>query len=75
MTERERLFRDLHDSIGSQLSLIARHLELVKSTDEEESKFRLDAANKTARYTISQLRETLWALRNEEVPLSRMAER
>lgn len=75
MTEREQLSRDLHDSIGSQLSLIARHLEQVQSIEEEESKTRLDAANKTARYTISQLRETLWALKNEEVYLSRMAER
>lgn len=75
MTEREQLSRDLHDSIGSQLSLIARHLEQVKSIEEEESKTRLEAANKTARYTISQLRETLWALKNEEVYLSRMAER
>ena len=75
MNEREQLSRDLHDSIGSQLSLIARHLEQVRSVDEEESMVRLDAANQTARYTISQLRETLWALKNEEVHISRLAER
>lgn len=75
MTEREQLSRDLHDSIGSQLSLIARHLEQVESKEDEESQIRLEAANQTTRYTISQLRETLWALKNEEVHISRLAER
>ena len=74
-TERERLSRDLHDSLGSQLSIIMRHLEHVEPAKTGDSKTRLTAAKKAAHFTIRQMRESLWALKKEKIQLSVFSER
>ncbi|RYZ50615.1 MAG: hypothetical protein EOP49_13620, partial [Sphingobacteriales bacterium] len=67
--ERERISRDLHDAVGTQLSLVSNNIEWVthplKDLSETEKTEKLQFANTTARDIIATLRETIWALNKE----------
>lgn len=81
--ERERIARDLHDNIGSKLAYIiynldqvadelkARHPELLDEQDDAQ----FAHLNDFARDTISQLRETIWAINKEAVTLEEFESR
>ncbi len=71
--ERERISRDLHDHIGSQLTLIISGLDTMsfheskKNHDAEAD--QLNDLSDQARLTMGQLRETIWAMNKEEVSM------
>lgn len=69
--QRLRISRDLHDNIGSQLTFIISSIDnlkfLTKSSDEK-LKSKLTNINNFAANTISQLRDTIWAMNKNEIP-------
>lgn len=71
--ERERISRDLHDNVGTQLSLISKSLQgMMNDTtaiSEEDKKKKLKSTGQSSIEVISALRETIWALNKEEVSL------
>lgn len=75
--ERERISRDLHDHVGAQLVSIISGLDLVKkysrSPDERTNRL-LASLHEDARASISQLRETIWALKSGGLNLSQFAD-
>ena len=77
--ERERISRDLHDNVGTQLSLISNNIEWVahplKTITEEEKAEKLQFVNETARDIIATLRETIWALNKHEIPLEEFSDK
>lgn len=62
--ERERISRDLHDHVGAQVTHMIAEIEEARlaSAPPESTLRRLDAE---ARSTLAQLRETIWALKQE----------
>lgn len=77
--ERDRISRELHDNIGAQLSFISSSIDWITAppgpmSKEEEIK-RLANINDTAKHVIGDLRETIWALKKEAIPLDEMADR
>jgi signal transduction histidine kinase len=68
--ERLRISRDLHDNIGSQLTFIISALDnvsfLLKNADEAVAK-RIKQINLFTTDTISQLRDTIWAMNKEHI--------
>ncbi|MDP4285812.1 MAG: histidine kinase [Bacteroidota bacterium] len=79
VNERERISRELHDNIGSQLSYISSNIDwLVETpesfTREEESK-RLSIVNDTAKNLVTDLRETIWAMKKESIMLDELADK
>ncbi|MFV1884816.1 MAG: two-component regulator propeller domain-containing protein [Balneola sp.] len=71
--ERERISRDLHDHVGAQLANIISGLSLIDKyveVDEREKSIKMMKSLKgDAEVTIKQLRETIWALNQNEIAL------
>jgi signal transduction histidine kinase len=79
VNERERISRELHDNIGSQLSYISNNIDWLAETQgsfskEEETK-RLSIVNDTAKNLVSDLRETIWAMKKESIMLDELADK
>ncbi len=77
--ERERISKELHDNIGTQLSYISSNMDWIIDAPvtftREEEKNRLSAVNRTAKDMISDLRETIWAMKKESVLLDDLADK
>lgn len=76
--ERQRISRDLHDNIGSQLTNIATKLEITayqmsKNQSSEEIQERIEKVGDEARITIGLLRETIWAIQQDSFTLAEFA--
>ncbi len=71
--ERERISRDLHDHVGSQLANIMSGLSLVDKYNQvdnkEKSSSLMNSLRGDAEVTIKQLRETIWALNQNSLTL------
>ena len=69
--QRLRISRDLHDNIGSQLTFIISSIDNLKfltKASDEKLKEKLTNINSFASSTISQLRDTIWAMNKNEIP-------
>ncbi len=64
--ERERISRDLHDNVGAQLSYIISNIDHIVETQNKDEN-RLDDVANSARSAILNLRETIWAINNEQI--------
>jgi ligand-binding sensor domain-containing protein/two-component sensor histidine kinase len=77
--ERERISKELHDNIGTQLSYITSNvdwmLEAPVSLSKAEETNRLSVVNNTAKAMISDLRETIWAIKKESIQLDELADK
>ncbi len=69
--EKLRISRELHDNIGSQLTFLISSLDnlMTKTTDENINR-EIQDASKFARFTLNDLRNTIWAMKNETGNLS-----
>lgn len=72
--ERLRISRELHDNIGARLTHIISSLDLEMRT-ASSAKNELENINAFARDTMSQLRETIWAVGDQTIFLSEWARR
>lgn len=72
--ERIRISRELHDNVGSQLTYLISGLEssnlLLKKQDTQRLEQKLDKMQASARESMQQLRDSIWALNNESVQVS-----
>ncbi|MBN8855451.1 MAG: hypothetical protein BGO55_27565 [Sphingobacteriales bacterium 50-39] len=79
VTQRERISRELHDNIGTQLSYISNSIDWLLETpdafEKNEEKSRLSAVNDTARHLVVDLRETIWAMKKESIMLDEFADK
>ena len=75
--ERTRISRDLHDSVGAQLSSLLAGVELARleqrATDADDATVTLDDIETDARDALQQLRETVWALHTPEITVEGLA--
>lgn len=76
---REEISRDLHDNIGTQLTFIISSIDTIKHrpADLSESALnnRLDRISEFTRETISELRDTIWAMNSASINLTDLQDR
>jgi signal transduction histidine kinase len=67
--EKERLSRDLHDNLGSQLALLSNNIEHLDTTNKKNLEVgdEINKVKTTSRQLLQTLRETIWILNKEEV--------
>ena len=69
--QRLTISRDLHDNIGSQLTFIISSVDNIRyAFDLKNSKLdaKLQNISSFSRETIVELRDTIWAMNNDEIP-------
>ncbi len=64
--ERKRVVADLHDSLGVQANSILYNAELLK-TEAEGKESRIEFLHETAKEMMLNLRETLWAMKSDDI--------
>jgi signal transduction histidine kinase/ligand-binding sensor domain-containing protein len=73
-SERERISRELHDNVGSQLTYIISKLETTRQKTAADSEKDIDGSLENigsfARNTMQQLRESIWAMNKDSFTLS-----
>ncbi|MES2590860.1 MAG: 7TM diverse intracellular signaling domain-containing protein [Bacteroidota bacterium] len=69
--EKERISRDLHDSIGTDLSNIIYNIEYVKYefADNKELSNAFEKLSLNAKHTMGQLRSAIWVLNHDTITL------
>ena len=76
--ERERISRDLHDHVGAQLSNIKSGLELVRLAASAgrptQARKHLHTLDDDVDLTMSQLRDTIWALHGPSITLQELGQ-
>ncbi len=69
--ERERISRELHDNVGSQISNLITGIEIsnlhLDENDQGKAKKLLKTLDEDARGAMTDLRETIWLLDKEKV--------
>lgn len=77
--ERERISRDLHDNVGTQLSLISKNIDSVLTPEQalniNEQQRNLNNISLTSKEVIATLRETIWALNKAEISLEEFSDK
>jgi signal transduction histidine kinase len=77
--ERIRISRDLHDNVGTQLSLISNDIEWIthplKTFTEKEKTEKLELIGNASKEVINTLRETIWALNKKAVSFEEFADK
>jgi signal transduction histidine kinase len=64
--ERKRVAADLHDSLGVQANSILYNTELLKN-EPEDKEGRINFLHETAKEMLVNLRETLWAMKTDDI--------
>lgn len=67
--EKTRLSRDLHDNLGSQLTLLSNNIEALDLHHRKEQALGMPIENlkNSSRQLLQTLRETIWILNREQV--------
>ena len=67
--EKERLSRDLHDNLGSQMALLSNHVENLDTNYRKQLGINenIDRVKDTSKQLLQTLRETIWILNKEQV--------
>lgn len=67
--EKERLSRDLHDNLGSQMALLSNNIENLDINSKKQLGIEenIEKIKGTSRQLLQTLRETIWILNKEQV--------
>lgn len=77
--ERVRISRDLHDNVGAQLSYLITNMEWIADHPEgigqDARREQLKQLSDTGRQAITTLRQTIWAISQNEICIEEFADR
>lgn len=73
--EKERISRDLHDNVGGQLSFVLLSLEGLTDEQKEKREEVVKSINESVRQVIGNLRETIWAISDEQITIQDLSDK
>ncbi len=76
--QRLSISRDLHDNIGAQLTFIISSVETLKQSfniKDEKINSKLSSISTFAKDTITELRDTIWAMNHSEIDFNEIRSR
>jgi signal transduction histidine kinase len=73
--DRERISRDLHDNVGGQLSYVLFSLEADEADTKDLRKAKSENLSSALRNVTSNLRETIWALNQDQLSLQDLSDK
>jgi signal transduction histidine kinase len=72
--EKERIAQDLHDNIGSQLTSLSLGLNKISKEPAPDPTY-WKVLNQSVSATMSELRDTIWAINKEEVTMEQLGDK
>jgi signal transduction histidine kinase len=72
--EKDRISKDLHDNIGSQLTYLAKNLEKLKQKPENEY-LKIDNLSEMTQNIAQDLRSMIWVINKEEISVKDLEDR
>ena len=75
--EKERISRDLHDSVGSQLTIISTNLDNATFQAEKQTlkPEKINQISESVRDAVQSLRDSIWATHQQEITLENFSQR
>lgn len=76
--EKERIGRELHDNVGSQLTYLIKSLDTLAYKTRSENQIKtekLDELSNFGRETLNHLRDSIWAINSGEISLAELKAR
>jgi signal transduction histidine kinase len=73
--ERKRIAADLHDNLGSNAAAIASNIDYLKDHAGQLDETIMAQLEENAQAMVTQLGDTIWVLKNEQLPITKLADR
>lgn len=73
--ERKRIAADLHDNLGAYAASIASNIDHLTNKQENYDKLALNELRSNSQEMVSQLSDTIWALKKDELLLTAISDR
>lgn len=74
-TERKRIAADMHDNLGAYAAAITNQIKLIKDKSVVYDFIVIKNLESNAASMVSQLSDTIWVLKNQELTLTNLADR
>ena len=73
--ERKRIAANLHDNLGSYAAAITANVKNLKDESSQGSDLIMAQLDENAQNMVTQLSDTIWVLKNEHLPITKLADR
>ncbi len=73
--ERKRIAADLHDNLGSYAAAITSNIRYLKESGSGENEQLIAQLDENAQGIVTQLSDSIWVLKNEQLEVTKLADR
>ncbi len=73
--ERKRIAANLHDNLGSYAAAITANVKNLKEESGQSADMIMLQLDENAQNMVTQLSDTIWVLKNEQLPITKLADR
>jgi len=73
--ERKRIAANLHDNLGSYAAAITANVKNLKDGNSIDADTIMVQLDENAQSMVTQLSDTIWVLKNEQLPITKLADR